>query len=666
MYNNIEKKLNEILTKKPPESACIEYKDNLIILNEDKGKFIQLINGFVNSIDGFGYDKFIVFGVKNDDKRILGLREKMPDDNKLQKLINKITPRPSIVTGEFEFNDNGVLKFIGYVFIPADKNTKRVYSINSDHPNHKPKTLEEREKNAELTHVYASTAWIRLGSSLDPIKESERLEIYEMNRKEKNILSDYNINRNSLLEIDKFSVLKRILMLGSWDDNNKNDRKIVEDITEQSYLEVSKYLQKEVNEKNSSFEFINGNWKIKDCDILLEKYSKYYFKEDFLIFRKVSIKILSKIDSRYNLPSRERALSRKINENEEYSKSLISSIVNNILFIKANYKKFINSQSEAKNLSLYVVSEVLENNNWELWATLDKNLPYLAECEPNKFQDILQEKIQKEPEIFKKLIEEKEMFVVEKKYTTGLYNSLELLAWSEEYLSTVCVILIILAKYDEYAIKVITKILLPQYPQTLALFEIRVAAIKCMIKEDLDIAWKVLLELMPGAVNFLVDNYKPILIDKLDIEKRIVTLEEYWFQVEKYVKILILNAKNDVYKLVDLVNLLDIDNEKIFNEIMKKLSQKQLQKLSQEKKYYLWDKIEDFIAEQKQKSKKQFSNKKMKEVENLSILMKPSDPTYYYRRYFKEDWFLLREDYSTYNVFLEKLNKQRIDALKNI
>ncbi|MCV5579823.1 hypothetical protein OFO05_30955, partial [Escherichia coli] len=81
---------------------------------------------------------------------------------------------------------------------------------------------------------------------------------------------------------------------------------------------------------------------------------------------------------------------------------------------------------------------------------------------------------------------------------------LEELAWDEQYLVRVCVVLAELASHDpggKWANRPsnsLTTILLPWFPQTLASIEKRKVAVNVILQEWPDIAWNLLVQLLPG------------------------------------------------------------------------------------------------------------------------------------------------------------------------
>ena len=114
----------------PEECAWIEYKDAYpsSLTCKDKEKLGQEVTAFLNCLQAFGREKFILFGIHEDKKgktkdRVgLGTFQ-FPDDNEWQNVFSHIKPvHPTVETGIVDYQG---LKF-GYFYISAD-NYRKVF-----------------------------------------------------------------------------------------------------------------------------------------------------------------------------------------------------------------------------------------------------------------------------------------------------------------------------------------------------------------------------------------------------------------------------------------------------------------------------------------------------------------------------------------------------------
>ena len=119
---------------------------------------------------------------------------------------------------------------------------------------------------------------------------------------------------------------------------------------------------------------------------------------------------------------------------------------------------------------------------------------------------------------------------------TGLLWALETLAWDEEFLVRVSVILGELATHDpgetnwaNRPSNSLSTIFLPWFPQTLAPVEKRKVAIQTLEKEFSSVTWALLLNLLPNQHQTTTGSYKPVWRTVVpDDWGKNIPKQEYW------------------------------------------------------------------------------------------------------------------------------------------
>ena len=168
-------------------------------------------------------------------------------------------------------------------------------------------------------------------------------------------------------------------------------------------------------------------------------------------------------------------------------------------------------------------------------------------------------------------------------YMTGLLWALETLAWDAEYLVRVCVILGDLAERDpggnwaNRPTNSLTEIILPRHPQTIAPIEKREVAVKTLINTVPDVAWNLLINLLPNQHQISSGTHKPAWRNTIpdDWEDRVIQ-EEYWKQITSYAEIAVSMASNDIDKLTELIGGLDNLPKPSFDKLLKHLSSEEI------------------------------------------------------------------------------------------
>lgn len=664
----LREKLYKIFNEKPSENSCLDYKLQPY-KKKDIADFVKDLNSFLNSIDGYGKDKFIIFGIL-DNKEKIGLNKDnpMPDGNFFQREASKIFPRPSFEVGSINYVDNNKNYEFGYIYIPDSQNRERVYTIIDDCPNESVR-IEDIIKNGRKTipAVFASTAYIRWDSSNDILTEYDRRRIYEFDRTTKINYASlapnyYDLNKNDFNN----KIIKFAILVGGWDENNENDKNLISELIGLPYKNWIASLRLMLKEENSPLIYKNEKWKVEDRLNLLKSYASTYFKDEILLFETKIIEILSEVNSKFNLSSDKRALASHYGNKPKYSQLIKTSVAECLAIISSIKKDFSNAGDSINNISWNVIDKTLDDKDWQIWASLENQLPLLAESQPNAFLTKLDE-ILSNSKAINLLMTSSETWVTNNYYTTGLYWALQAIAWNENYLVRVCMILLQLADYDEKAIEHIEGILLPWYPQTNASIEVRKSAVENVIKENTNLGWKLILELMPNRKTIGAPSYKPKWNNLVDDNKEVLT-KEYWKQIENYLSILIRYSKTNVNKICDLIDLLDDVPKNLFDKIVTKLSENKLKTLSEDKRYELWNHLEDFITRHVKfsSSKWALSSDIIDIIRSISNEIKPDSLLQTSKRFFRRDNWLLFDEKENYEESEKKLYNLRIKLLNQI
>jgi len=668
MDEKLKEKLHKILEETPSENPWLDYKE-FPYENDRIAKFVKLLDGFLNSIDGYGKDKFIIIGIDdNGNKKGLIPALPMQDDKVYQDMADKISPRPSIQTGKIKYTENGIEYEFGYIYIPADKNDDRVYTINTDIPDESVYVNDIRNGAKTKPRVYASTAWIRCGSVLRPLNEERRRKIYEeTNRPSKvnyaSIASNYyDLSKTELNN----NILKFAVLVGGWNENNEADKNLLSELIGLPYQTWITSLRLMLKEEGSPLTYKGEKWIVEDRLSLLKSFASAYFKDEVLQYQAKVIEVLSEINPRFDLLPEQRIMSQYYSKNLKYSDLLRMSLSEGLAMISSIKDEFTNAGDSINNYSWNVVSQTLNTKDWKVWASLEKQLPLLAESQPNAFLIRLDEMLS-DCEAIKLLMTSSETWITNNYYTAGLYWALQVIAWEGKYLVRVCMTLLQLAEYDKKAIEQIAGILLPWYPQTNASIEIRKTAIENIISENEELGWELLLELMPNKKTIGSPSEKPKWNNLVDENKEVLT-KDYWKQVENYLGILIKCSKTNVNRICDLIDLLDDVPKKFFDKIITKLSERKLKKLAEEKKYDLWNHLEDFITRHTKYSDSEWalSSNVLNIVKNISDELKPESLLLTGKRYFRKDNWLLFDEKGDYRESEKKLHSVRVETIKGI
>ncbi len=94
----------------------------------------------------------------------------------------------------------------------------------------------------------------------------------------------------------------------------------------------------------------------------------------------------------------------------------------------------------AEATALLAVRDILGDAPWDIWASLDGQLPMLAEAAPEEFMVSVEKGLNKNPSPFVDVYGQEAGGALGRQYMSGLLWALETLAWSEDHLAHVVVI----------------------------------------------------------------------------------------------------------------------------------------------------------------------------------------------------------------------------------
>jgi hypothetical protein len=425
------------------------------------------------------------------------------------------------------------------------------------------------------------------------------------------------------------------------------------------------------------FSLKNGHWQVNNKFSILSKYASFFYDSHLDIIRTVSLKILSERHSMFDLEPEDRFAAALYGKVQKYSPELRRGICETLVFLGIHGKELKNcSLNKPESIPNLTIGDLFNNADWRLWASLNELLPLLAEGAPEEFLLSVENALNQNPCPFDELFhQEGKGGITGSNYMTGLYWALETLAWSEEYLSRSILVLAELASHDpggrwaNRPINSIITILLPWFPQTNAPIEKRVASLKGIQRNYPDIAWKILIGLLPNHQQVSSGSHKPSFREFIpDNWKDGVSNEAYWKQVVEYASMAVYMVKGKTNYVSELLNNLDNIPQPAFNTFLEYLSSDEIVRLPDEQRQPIWETMISFV-----KKHREFSDAKWAlPAETVDLLeetankIAPFKPEILYRHLFlKNDFYLMDR-----NVDWQKrqyiISNRRIEAVKQI
>lgn len=196
---------------------------------------------------------------------------------------------------------------------------------------------------------------------------------------------------------------------------------------------------------------------------------------------------------------------KKLSLSEDLRRSLVETLV--LIATRP-----INAQFPAHVVPEVTVRHVVQRvlplgATWQRWASLGRDLPLIAEADPEYLLNCVEYDLNTTASELPKLFQDHGDPVFSRCLHSGLLWALESLAWSSRYLPRVAVILARLERLDpggKWANRPgssFKDIFLYWYPNTTATVAQRIDALRRMLKEEPEFGWRLLSQLLPGPHN---------------------------------------------------------------------------------------------------------------------------------------------------------------------
>lgn len=302
-------------------------------------------------------------------------------------------------------------------------------------------------------------------------------------------------------------------------------------------------------------------------------------------------------------------------------------------------------------------------------------LPLLAEASPEEFLKSVEVALQKTPCSFDILFIQEGDGFSGGNYISGLLWALETLAWDEEYLVRVSVILGDLASHDpggkwaNRPANSLTTIFLPWLPQTKATLEKRKIAIQTLKTEFPEVAWKVLVSLLPNEYQTSMGSRKPVWGEIIpDDGTKKVTSQDYRDQVSSYAGIAVEMAKEDIAKLNELIKHLDNLPQSFFDTILEFLASTGITSKSESERLLLWNTLVTFTLRHKRYADAEWalSPELVDKIDQVAEKIAPQNPLSLYHSLFSGNDFELYDKNRDYEEQQRELETRKQKAVAEI
>jgi len=472
------------------------------------------------------------------------------------------------------------------------------------------------------------------------------------------------------------SALAIAILLGSWDENFNGDKSIARELANEDFANWISKIRKMLQQPEIPLILKNGKWSITERLKIWNMLGSRLFDEHLDRFQQCAISVLKEHDPMFELPAIERYAASIHGKVLSHSHSLRKGLAESLALLGSHPKALVHcSLNKPETTASVTLREILADANWVLWASLNNLLPLLAEAAPKEFLEAIEAALRSDHCPFKELFAQEGNGISNGNYITGLLWALETLAWDKQYLTPVTIILGELAAIDpggNWANRPdnsLTTIFLPWLPQTTAPVNKRKVALQTLQKELPEIAWKILLSLLPNQHKTSSGSHKPAWRRTIPEDwSKGITQKEYWEQISSYTDIAVEMAQTDMPKLSELIEHLDNLPLPALKKLMSHLKSDDITSKSEKARFPLWISLVDFVSTHKRFADANWAigPDLVEKIDGIAERLAPQSLMNRYWRLFSRHDIDLYEENENREEQHKKLEQHRQEAIREI
>jgi phage gpG-like protein len=430
-------------------------------------------------------------------------------------------------------------------------------------------------------------------------------------------------------------------------------------------------------QENSLISLRNGIWSVKHRKELWDHIATSIYDSHLDQIVEIATEVLSEIDPQFDLETDKRYAAKVYGKALKHSEKIRKGLSETLALIGADPEKLVNCSANKKEFSASkCIRKILDQADWKLWGSLSNLLPTLAEAAPIAFLECVENTLHATPCQFDELFNQEGDGAFGRTYVSGLLWALEALAWSDIHLVRVNVILAELATHDpggkwtNRPINSLKTILTPWLPQTLADADKRLASIKAINRDYPNIAWKIIVSMLPNQHQTSHGTNKPKWGNYVPEEFKVsVSDKEYWDEVSRYIDLAIDIAESDTHKLKELIKQLNHLGDS-YERVLSILKSDVILNLSETEKTPIWKDLVQLIQKHKRFPEANWTLKGnvLAKLEEVAELLAPKDKLLAYEQLFAtNEWGLLNvSNVGDMEAKRAQLSQTRVNAVGEI
>jgi hypothetical protein len=359
-------------------------------------------------------------------------------------------------------------------------------------------------------------------------------------------------------------VVAAAAMAGRWNGAIPGDQGAIAELAGTGYAIAEATLVELTIGVDSPVQRVGTLWSVTARLDALRQVARAVGETEWARYEAAAALVLGARDPAFDLPPEERWMARIKDKGRAHSDDLRHGIAEGLAMVSAHPDLALLPRGrDGADVSASVVRRLLRaatnDGTGETWASLDDQLPFLAEAAPEVFiEEVRLAASGREPVLARFMVEEPGPLGPRPR-AVGLLWALERIAWSAPFLPAVAEILVRLGSLDP-GIKSgnrpgnsFVEVFRPWHPQTSASAEERLAALDAAISVEPGVAWPLLRRLLPDPHDIGMNTSRPEWRDWAPGDEVRVSTADYWLVVGEVVERLIGLAERSAERWTELI-----------------------------------------------------------------------------------------------------------------
>lgn len=624
-------------------------------------EFLKDILGLLNCIERVDEDKFLIYGIENKTKKLVGISiSDMLDDADYQIFFDKIEPRPTISFGTIdaaELDENLKGRYVGFFYIPSE-NTGKIYELSEEYI--------DNNNDARYKKRYApGTSFIREGSKTRPLRQKDRDSIRSVIKQPSEFYSSLS-KYPSLTDKHGVTPFALAAVLGSWDENDSNDLSLIESLSGLVYEDWIAPIRMQVLGGSDLIMLNRTTWNVKDRFRLVELCGAELTERILNNYKPTVIAAIENIDAKFELEPKKRMAATLYGNGPTYSGSLQHGVAEFLALAGNNSDKFKNCSAPfLKDYTGKVVFEIVNSDDWMVLASAQAVLPLLAEANPGAYLASIQHSLRNGNGL-KDYLSQHEDGIFQAQHGSSLALGIRVTARLSDYFVKAITILVALSEYYDSVKDILVGILLPWLPQTDAPLDAQKSVGKYLAKAKSEQAWKALIELLPNVTTTGMANYEPIYLQVPPLPST-VKLAVFWDISRSYAEAAIDGAAGSIDRSLDLLSHLNAFNASGQTGDLLAALLKTCRATSPEEEYEVWASVKDYLRRCNAYPEATWipDDETLDQIRNFELSTRPSNALLRAKRLFDNYESKLFE-VSDWQTGRERLRHEQVLALESV